>query len=363
EYQYHVTKKLDITPGVKFAYYTIGTQQFADDGKTIGGLGTNNPNTFVSNGGSYFATLPSVVGNYRLRSNLSVFAQYAQGSIVPPSSVFDYQQGTTAGTFIPVQTLPQQQKNTTYETGIVTKLKRVTFDADYFHIHFDNSYSSFSNQSTGGEPVFFAQPASVTQGLEGEANLYFLHGLSLYLNSSYDKATYTGSQAVSCTSGSAGCTASTPQLTLNTPSGLNVAQTPSDVETEGLTYQHSNWDAGFFNKRVGTEYQDNGAYHNQFTIAPFNISNLFVNYTLRSGGRLNGTKFRLSFNNLFNQHSVTGVTLVNGPATQTIAANGTTYTNPFTTNGQTSINGQDNVSILAARSIMLTVTLGTSTKR
>ncbi len=363
EYQYHVTKKFDITPGVKFAYYTVGTQQFADDGKTIGGLGTNNPNTFVSNGGSYFATLPSMVGNYRLRQNLSVYAQYAQGSVVPPSNVFDYQQGTTPGTFLPVQTLPQQQKNTTYQTGFVSKLKRVTFDADYFHIHFDNSYSSFSNQSTGGEPVFFAQPASVTQGLEGETNLYFLHGLSLYLNASYNRATYTGSQAVSCVTGTAGCTASTPQITVNTPSGLWVAQTPSDVETEGLTYQHSNWDAGFFNKRVGTEYQDNGAYHNQFTIAPFNISNLFVNYTLRSGGRLNGTKFRLSFNNLFNQSSVTGVTLVNGPATQSILANSTKYTDPFTTTSQTAINGQDNVGILAARSIMLTVTLGTSTKR
>lgn len=363
EYLYHVTRKLDVTPGVKFAYYTIGTQQFADNGKTIGGLGTNNPASFVLNGGSYIATLPSVVGTYRLRSNMSVYGQYAQGSVVPPSGVFDYQQGTTPGTFIPVQTLPQQQKNTTYQTGIVTKLKRVTFDADYFHIHFDNSYSSFSNTSTGGEPVFFAQPASVTQGVEGEANLYFIHGLSLYLNASYNKATYTGSQAVSCTSGAAGCTANTPQLTLNTPSGLNVSQTPSDVETEGLTYQRRNWDAGLFNKRVGTYFQDNGAYHNQFTIDPFDITNLFVNYTLRGGGRLEGTKIRLSFNNLFNQSSVTSVNLANGPATLALRANGTTYTDPFTTTGQTGINGQDNVSILAARSVMLTVTLGTSTKR
>ena len=363
EYQYHVTKKLDITPGVKFAYYTVGTQQFADDGKTIGGLGTNNPATFVSNGGSYFATLPSVVGNYRLRQNLSVYGQYAQGSVVPPSSVFDYQQGTTAGTFIPVQTLPKQQKNTTYQAGVVTKLKRVTFDADYFHIHFDNSYSSFSNTSTGGEPVFFAQPASVTQGLEGEANLYFLRGFSLYLNASYNRATYTGSQAVSCTSGTAGCTASTPQLTVNTPSGLWVAQTPSDVETEGLTYQRNNWDAGLFNKRVGTEYQDNGAYHNQFTVAPFSITNLYANYTIHNGGRLNGTKLRLSFNNLFNQSNITGVTLANGAVTQSLTSGGATYTDPFITPSQTAINGQDNVSILAARSIMLTVTLGTTTKR
>jgi hypothetical protein len=46
EYEFHAIPKLTITPGVKFSYYTIGTKQFADDGKTIGNLGTgpvNNP--------------------------------------------------------------------------------------------------------------------------------------------------------------------------------------------------------------------------------------------------------------------------------------------------------------------------------
>ena len=46
------------------------------------------------------------------------------------------------------------------------KLKNVTFDADYYHIHFDNSYSSTTNL-TNGEPIFFVQPSSITEGLEG----------------------------------------------------------------------------------------------------------------------------------------------------------------------------------------------------
>ena len=36
EYEYHVTSKLSVTPGVKFSYYTIGTKQYADNGGKIG---------------------------------------------------------------------------------------------------------------------------------------------------------------------------------------------------------------------------------------------------------------------------------------------------------------------------------------
>ncbi|MGD0443953.1 MAG: TonB-dependent receptor [Edaphobacter sp.] len=369
EYQWHINSRLNFTPGVKFAYYTIGTQQFADDGKTIGCLvpGACNPATnpaidskaFIANGGSYFSTLPSGSLNYRIRNNWSAYVQVAQGSVVPPSSVFDFNQGTT-GNVIPPAVLPKQQKNTTYQTGTVLKLKYITFDANYFHIHFDNSYSSVLDPS--GEPVYFLQPSSITQGFEAEANVTFGHGLSAYFNGSYDHAVYAGTLNVSCNSG-AGCTSATPQLTVAAPSGLWVQQTPSNIETVGVTYQHHAWDAAFFDKNIGQQYIDNGAYHNQFTIPSFNMANAFINYTLRGGGRFDQTKFRLSFNNIFNSSAATGITLAGAPLTQNIAANGTMYTDPFNTSGPTPINGQDNVSILAGRSIILSVTFGLAPKR
>ncbi len=367
EYEFRATSKLTITPGVKFSYYTVGTQQFADDGKTIGGLApagvTPNPASFISNGGSYFATLPSVTGNYRINNHWSAYGQFAQGSIVPPSSVFDYNQGTT-GNSVGVATLPKQQKNTTYQTGTVLKLKNVTFDADYFHIHFDNGYSSIITQASGGEPVYFATPPSVTQGLEGEANIYATHGLSLYLNASYNRAVYSGgSLAATCTGSAAVCAAS-PTLNVNTPGGLNVQQTPSDIETEGILYQKGSWDAAFFNKRVGTMYVDSpNGYHDAYTVNPFSLSNFYVNYTIRSGGRFNNTKLRLDFTNLFGNNDINGITLANNSAPVSIAANGTTYANPFVATGQTAISGQDNVAVNAGRSIMLTVTFGGSMKR
>jgi iron complex outermembrane receptor protein len=354
EYEFHATKSLNVTAGTKFAYYDIATKQYADNGKTIGGLGTNNPNSFITNGGSYSAWLPAIDANYRLKSNWSIYGQIATGSVVPPSKVFDYTQGPN-GT--PVKTLPKQQRNTTYQAGTVLKLKRVTFDADFYHIRFQNSYSSTLDPS--GEPVYFLQPSSITKGFEAESNIYVAHGLSVYLNASVGRATYVGNLSVNCAP--ANCTGA--PIIVAAPSGLWVANTPSDTEAQGVTYQRKGWDLGVFNKRVGTFYADNGAYHNQATIDPFNQTNAYFNYTIRTNGRFDQTKLRLSFNNLFNQHNITGDSITGTALTQSIKADGTSYTDPFNTAGPTPIAGGDNISVLPGRSIMLAVTFGLSPKR
>jgi iron complex outermembrane receptor protein len=379
EYQWNALPKLQVTPGVKFAYYTIGTKQMADDGKTVGCLvaipSTStanpcspafnpniNPNLFVANQGSYYATLPSLALNYRLQNNWSVFAQAAQGSIVPPSSVFDFNQSTVGAPI--AATLPKQQKNTTYEAGTVLKLKNVTFDADYYHIHFDNSYSCIANTGAAGDDnVCYLQPSSLSRGVEAEANINLTHGFGLYVNAGADKATYEGTLPVTCTTGT-GCTSTTPLLSVTAPPNMWVQQTPSDVETFAATYQHRSFDFGFFDKRIGTMYIDNGAYHNQATINPFLFANLFLNYTVRGGGRFDQTKIRLSFNNLFNSSAITGDTITGAivPATA-ISANGTTYADPFNTNGPTPIGGGDNLTVLAARNVTLSVIFGFGPKR
>jgi iron complex outermembrane receptor protein len=368
EYEFHPTSRLFITPGVKFSYYTIGTKQFADNGGKIGCLlagcnastNTNiNPAAFIANGGSYFATLPSVAGNYRIHNNWSAYAQYATGSIEPPSSTFDFTQ-SASGT--PVFTLPKQQKTTTYQTGTVLKLKRVTLDLSYFHIHFDAGYSSFTPLDTG-EPIYYTTSPSVTQGVEAESNISLTHGLSLYLNASYDNAKYVGSTVTYCNPKATGCTSTTPTLTTPSPSGLWVANTPSDILTEGITYQHKDWDGGFFNKTVGTQRLDDAGFHNEATISPFTLSNLFLNYTIRGDSHFNNTKLRLSFNNIFDEHNITNVSLASKVTANTITANGTTYADPFNANFAVApISGADAVTILPGRSIMFSVVFGFSPK-
>lgn len=355
EYEFHPTSKLFITPGIKLSYYTIGTKQFADNGGKIGGLGTNNPADFISNGGGYFATLPSVAGNYRIHNNWSVYGQYATGSIDPPTSTFDFTQSAT-GT--PVSRLPNQQKTTTYQTGTVIKLKRVTLDVAYFHIHFDNGYSSFTPLDTG-EPIYYATPPSLTQGIEAESNISLTHGLSVYVNGSYNDAKYTGSATVYCTPSAKGCNSATGTLNIATPGGLWVSNTPSDILTEGLTYQHKGWDAGLFNKSVGTQRLDDGGFHNEATISPFTLTNLFLNYTLLGDSRFNNTKLRLSLNNMFDEHNITGNSLASRVTANTLTANGTSYSDPFNASFAVApVSGADLITILPGRSIMFSATFG-----
>ena len=187
--------------------------------------------------------------------------------------------------------------------------------------------------------------------------------MSAYLNASVGRATYTGNLNVSCSGAAPVCTSATPQINVVAPPGLWVANTPSDTEAEGVTYQRKGWDVGMFNKRIGTFYADNGAYHNQATIDPFNQTNAYLNYTIRTSGRFDQTKLRLSFNNLFGQHNITGDSITGAALTQSIKANGTGYIDPFTTAGPTPIAGGDNISVLPGRSIMLAITFGLSPKR
>jgi iron complex outermembrane receptor protein len=87
-----------------------------------------------------------------------------------------------------------------------------------------------------------------------------------------------------------------------------------------------------------------------------------VNYTVRSGGRFNNTKLRIDFTNLFNNSNINGITLANS-STPAPLSTGSPFVNPFVATGQTPISPSDNVAVNSGRSIMLTVTFGTSMKR
>ena len=314
EYEFHATHKLNITAGVKFADYAMSLKQFADDGKTVGSL---NGAPFVRNQANYTSVLPSLGATYRILSNWSAYGQFATGSVVPPSSVFDYNQTTAdATTGVPaiVEALPKPTHTTSFQAGTVVKFRRVSFDADYYHTKFQNTYSSATDPVTGEQDNYLA-PDSISQGIEAEANVYLGHGLSAYVNATKGQATYTGNLYVSDT----GSTKNTvvPPGTPNTiafsaPSGLWVSQTPSDTEAVGLSYQDKSWNVGIFEKRIGSEWMDNGSYHNQMPVDPFNMTNLFLGYTIHNHSHFDQTKFRLAINNLFDQHSITSVT----PATR-----------------------------------------------
>jgi iron complex outermembrane receptor protein len=359
EYEFHVTHKLNITGGVKFADYALSLKQYADDGKTVGSL---NGSPFVRNQTNYTSVLPSLDANYHILSNWTAYGQFATGSVVPPSSVFDYNQTTAdakTGKTAIVESLPKPTHTTSFQAGTVVKFRRVSFDADYYHTKFQNAYSSATDPVTGEQDNYLA-PDSISQGIEAEANVYLGHGLSAYVNATKGQATYTGNLYVSDT----GTTKNTvvPPGTPNTiafsaPSGLWVSQTPSDTEAVGLSYQDKSWNVGIFEKRIGSEWMDNGSYHNQMAVDPFNMTNLFLGYTIHNHSHFDQTKFRLAINNLFDQHSVTGVT----PFSSVAAPITSGVTNPFV--GTTAVSQNDVMSLLPGRCVMMSVTFGFSPRR
>jgi iron complex outermembrane receptor protein len=128
---------------------------------------------------------------------------------------------------------------------------------------------------------------------------------------------------------------------------LWVANAPRDTETMALTYIHDNWDIGFFNKRVGQMWNDNGTINQAIPIDPFLITNVFFNYTVKGDSRWRGTKFRFGVNNLQNTHAITGVT----------AAVAGTAAVPYV------INSADTLTLMAGRSISGGVTFGWAPKK
>jgi len=312
EYEYGITRDITLTAGIKAARYGMNLTQYADNGKTVGNLG-GAPSTFHE--ADYSAWMPSVDLRYKIKTNWTAYAQFATGSNIPPSSVFDSKGAQVA-------VLPSPTGVKTYQIGSVMKFNRWTLDVDAYYSHFQNPYSSFID-STTGESYFYQTGPSNTRGIEAESNVLIGHGFSVYLNGTMGSAKYQEGRSYA-------------------NGGLWIANAPKNTEAIGLTYQVRNWDVGIFNKRVGPMYNDNGTVNQAVNIDPFNVTNLFFNYTFKGDNYLRGTKIRFAINNLFDQHNIVGVA-------------------PFSTKSNAPSPG-DVLTLVPARSISLTMTFGYAPK-
>lgn len=314
EYEWHPLHRLTITGGFKFANFSTNLTQHQDQ-KIVGCLGGTPSQTKVTDkttltciGGSptvyhsasYNAYLPSADVNFRILSNWSVYGQYATGTKVPPSSVFD----TTGAN---VQLTPKPTGVWAAQGGTVLKFKRVTLNGDYFYVHYQNAFTSIPIPGGNSNGVdFISSGDSVSKGFEGEANVYLSHGFSFYVNGTEGTAKYVSATVPD----SMGNPMANPNYL------FSVANTPSDTESFGVTYQQKYFDIGFFDKRVGSMWNDNtnaaGGVDNQIIpINSFNINGLFFNYTIRRGSHFDQTALRVSVNNLWDGHNITSVSANN----------------------------------------------------
>ena len=82
-------------------------------------------------------------------------------------------------------------------------------------------------------------------------------------------------------------------------------------------------------------------------INPFDLTNLFVNYTMKGSSFLRGSKLSLAVNNLFDNHNVVGITAFT----------------PATAAASFVPNAQDQMNLLPGRSVMVSLTVGYAPKR
>jgi len=306
EYEMRLAPNLSVTPGVKLAYYKQAFTQFADNGKTVGNLGGA---ASIQHDVDYHSWLPSFDVHYLAQPYWSMYAQYGKGQTIPPTSIFDVK-----GANVVIN--PKPTLTDTYQFGSVWKSSRATFDIDFYHINFQNDYSSSTDPATG-ETIWFLGADSTTNGVEMESTILVGGGLSVYLNGTVGTAKYNDSN-------------------------LWVQNAPKDTETIGLTYNLGSWNVGLFSKRVGQMYNDNTGVHQAIAIDPFGMTNLFVNYQLKGASKLSQTRVRFAVNNLSNSHAITAVTAASAKSND--AAPG------------------DILTMMAGRSVTMNVTIGFTPK-
>jgi iron complex outermembrane receptor protein len=346
EYEWHAAPRFVFTVGVKAADYGMSLNQYQDNGKTVGCLGgtaATDPVTgapicvggaqFVTHSINYNTWLPNVAARYSLRSTWSVYAQWAEGSIIPLSSVFDVLGGN-------VTTPPKPTLAKTYQVGSVVKYRRWTLDVDAYYVHFQNGYDDYTDPATN-EPVYVATGPSNTKGIEAETTFLLPYGLSLYANGTMGSAKYQGGP--------------------NYPNGGEwVADAPKNVETVALLWHHTDWSVGLVDKRVGTLYNDNATLNyningitipfpvdQAYTINPFNVVNVFANYEIKGASWLRGSKIGLAVNNLADSHNLVGITPGIAPT-----ATAHYVESPL-----------DQLNLLPGRSVMVTFTVGWAPRR
>lgn len=288
EYEFKLSDSLKVTPGIKYASYTQDFVHAQDNGTAVGLLGgtrgvvINRVTTTAVGGASSIANsvtytdwLPSLDVHYKIQPNWSVYAQYSIGDQIPSTSVYDVANAS-------VNPAPKATKSSAAQVGTVWTSPGYTLAADFYSTKLDGAYTALPPDAQGNVG-YVLSGTEVSQGIEVESNIALGSGFSLYLNGTVGSVKYDNGQWV--------------------------AGAPQDTETVSVSYTKNEWEVSLAANRVGRMYSDaKDGTHEAFTIDPVVLTNLFVNYTVKSPVQhAKKAKLQLGVNNLFDRHDIVGI--------------------------------------------------------
>jgi iron complex outermembrane receptor protein len=171
QFEYRATEDLTVTPGVKYVNFQLYVRAPA-----LAVKGSIQP-AYISN--RFEKTLPFLTVNYRMRSNWSVYAQYAQGFLAPNISAF-YVNNPLAQPVVP-------QESTNYQLGTVFNSGKLTVDGDIYYIDFKHKIQTITDLATN--ETFQTNSGGATyKGIEVQATYVLPYGFSVFGNGSVNSA-------------------------------------------------------------------------------------------------------------------------------------------------------------------------------
>jgi iron complex outermembrane recepter protein len=272
DFEWKPTSQLTITPGIKFLH----ERMFVNSD-------VNQKSRQPFHGDKTFEkTLYFLTANYKIQENLSVYAQYATGFLVPDISVTQVAN--------PQLSDLKPQDSTNYQAGTVYHGSKITIDADVYYIDFKNKLQTTSvvDPVLGPVTASFNLGGAIYKGVEGSVTYAATDNIFLFANGSINSAVAEG----------------TNTTILGVPiviaGGKQIANAPKSTAAVGVLFNNENWSISLADKYTGEEWANEGEPSN-FHVAGYNSTDLSVVY--RFGRyRLEGAVY-----NLFDSQKFTSI--------------------------------------------------------
>jgi len=267
DFDWKATSKLTVTPGIKYLHERI----------TVDADVNQKSRQPYHDGKTFSKTLYFLTANYRLQDNLSVYAQYATGFLVPDISVTQVVNPNLK------DLKPQQSKN--YQAGVVYHGGKFTVDADVYDIDFTNKLQTVT---VGTETVSFNLGGAKYKGVEGSVTYAATDNILLFANGSVNSAKASGANTT---------IGGVPVVITG---GKQIANAPKGTASVGVLFNTENWSISLSDKYTGVQWGAEGE-PAAYRIPGYHSADLSVTY------RLGRYRLQGSIYNIFDSQKFTSI--------------------------------------------------------